>query len=728
MLFIFVPAVCLHNIVRERRLIWRLAFYQICGFTNLAFWGYIFAFTGIWPAWLLRVLLIILPIALKLILDRKRIFGPAVANLKELAGGTVGRNMLVKRFFQWLKEKLLRAFEMYFKHSFARVIVLAAITVFIVAYYGYFKLHYTTYSSSDEATHLYWVHALMTGQAFPVGLYPHLMHFIIAAISSLLNVSALYVNHYISVVMAVMIHFTLYCALASFLRSKTACIWGTGIFTITALFVTGGRYQMTLPMEFGFIPMLMVIIFLQGYMEKRERIDWWMLILSLFCTTQLHFTSVIFALFFVLAYLIVYAGRLFKVKAWLRTLAALGLALLLSIAPFGAGLIMGYPMEQSMGWAVSLFQNRDDYYVGNELAESSAAPEESGAQAEQREPTAIQKEWESVNDPGTFLNYILHLLTDDVASSKKAAALLYILEIFALGYGIFRLIYSRKKKERDYIIVAGVIWLIAFIAHAVPKAMGSTLADSGRMQIILSLVSAFIIAVPVQALSDLFLAIPKAKKQGENILLALSIAGLGLTFGLGNTKKPESLYYNFVIQSESFKLTDDLINNSVKDTWTVISPVNDLVGIRCYGYHYEIIDLLWEIEGGEEEFYIPTPDIYVTVEKKIPHFEAGETTFSLQTVRNGEDLILERSDEVDPDMRNVVFDDIGITAENIPYSAYYDKRLVTMSKLYYWMELVKKNYPGEVTVYSEDENCVIYHITQDPYFLLNLALDYRTEQ
>ena len=729
-LFVLVPAICLRSFVKEKRLVFRLAFYQICGFTNMIFWGYLFAFLHIWPGWILRILMIYLPILLKIVLDRKRIFAPIISNLNELKEGTATKNMLIRKIGHWFRHKVQRAFEIYLEHNFAQIILLLLMAVFLVWYYGYFKLHYTTFPCSDESTHLYWIHALMTGQAFPVGLYPHMMHFLIATLSSLLGISALYVNHYLSILIILLIHFALFSVMKMLFSSKSACIFGLGFYVLADLFLLGFRYQMTLPMEFGFIPMLMAIIALREYVKNRDQASWWMVILALFCSTQAHLATIAFALALGVAFLIVFPRPMFKLK----TLAALGLALALSIAPFAVGLVLGYQMEQSMGWAISLLENRDDYYEGNELAQPEDGNEEAVTEAEtETETTAVvqgedtQKEKPGFKGIPYYANYLVEMLLGEVASSTRTAILLYGLEIFAFCYGLWRLIIAKKKKQKCDAFLVPILWLISYLMFAIPKVMGSTLAGSQRLQILLMLISALLFAVPVQAVSDLLHLIRGSEKWSENVLLAATAAGLCVFFFCGNVKRLDALYYDFVIQSESFKLTDDLINNNERNTWTVISPVNDLVGIRCYGYHYEIIDLLWEIEHGEEEFYIPTPDIYVVVEKQIPRYDPGATMFSLKTDRNGEDLTNERSDPPDESWLNLNFEDIGLTNENKASVAYYTFRQPVMTKLYYWMEKIKNAYPGEVSVYSEDDNCIVYHITQNPYFLLNLALPYRTD-
>ena len=67
-------------------------------------------------------------------------------------------------------------------------------------------------------------------------------------------------------------------------------------------------------------------------------------------------------------------------------------------------------------------------------------------------------------------------------------------------------------------------------------------------------------------------------------------------------------------------------------------------------------------------------------------------------------------------------DTSGLHGADAPY---YYQRDVVMSKLHYWMEAVKKIYPNHVSEYYQDETVTVYKITQDPYFTLNLSVDYK---
>ena len=64
----------------------------------------------------------------------------------------------------------------------------------VIWFYGWYKMHNTGYGHTDEETHLYWIGALIHGNMFPAGMYPHGVHTLNAALGILfpLNVTRVY--------------------------------------------------------------------------------------------------------------------------------------------------------------------------------------------------------------------------------------------------------------------------------------------------------------------------------------------------------------------------------------------------------------------------------------------------------------------------------------------------------------------------------------------------------
>ena len=120
--------------------------------------------------------------------------------------------------------------------------------------------------------------------------------------------------------------------------------------------------------------------------------------------------------------------------------------------------------------------------------------------------------------------------------------------------------------------------------------------------------------------------------------------------------------------------------------------------------------------------YIPTPEIYVTVEHKPTSYQESKRKIDRSDI-----LAPFHSKDISPALALTDVDFETIVDELHGADApYYFQRDIVMSKMYYWMEAIKDVYASHVSEYYRDEQMVVYKIEQDPYFLLNLAVDYKS--
>ena len=119
-------------------------------------------------------------------------------------------------------------------------------------------------------------------------------------------------------------------------------------------------------------------------------------------------------------------------------------------------------------------------------------------------------------------------------------------------------------------------------------------------------------------------------------------------------------------------------HNADPFTWTVISPTNDLAMIRNSGYHYEILDLLEEVDSGQATIYIPTQYVYVVVENLVTDFNDSRREI------DGSDRA-EMAVPVSPEYALDDSVDVYTVYGDSPDRAYYFSRKTVMSRLYYWM-------------------------------------------
>ena len=120
-------------------------------------------------------------------------------------------------------------------------------------------------------------------------------------------------------------------------------------------------------------------------------------------------------------------------------------------------------------------------------------------------------------------------------------------------------------------------------------------------------------------------------------------------------------------------------------------------------------------------FRSPTEEIYVVVEERAISFVSDRRKIDRSDVNSDENV-----NPVNPEsaLQEIDFS-LGQGDIHGADAPYYFQRDKVMSKLYFWMEEMKEVYPGHISIYSKNDQVTIYKITQDPYFLLNLSLDYK---
>jgi len=177
-------------------------------------------------------------------------------------------------------------------------------------------------------------------------------------------------------------------------------------------------------------------------------------------------------------------------------------------------------------------------------------------------------------------------------------------------------------------------------------------------------------------------------------------------FGMNTMRYP---YQTLTIQSPGVVDTFyKIIREYEKDSWTLVSDVQEYAMCLGYGYHYEWTDLLKELSSGVTDINLPTKYIFFAIEKRPLKYGT--------MINVGEEL---------PVMDLVTDEDaaegFNYTGNDMPYR---NQRRQVMAKAYYWSKAYQKLFPEEMEVYYEDENVIWYRLTQEMYYLNNLKIDY----
>ncbi|WP_077532802.1 glycosyltransferase family protein [Massiliimalia massiliensis] len=712
-LCVFLPSLCLYRFVEKKSFAYRFVFYQAAANIYLNLIGFLLAYCKIFNTLTVWLFVGLLPLAAAAFIRRKQLikrFRQLSATMTDVITQTYGLRIFFKNAREALLARLKRFYKRFLKNRLLEWILLILGLAFLVWFYGDYKLHNAGYGHTDEETHLYWIQSIFENNAFPTGLYPHGMHFLVAIISCFFGISPVgsYLNF--SIVSLILIFIFLYIAFRKIFRSRYAVVFGWGFFLITNIFAasTYFRFQISFPMEFGFVPLMATIYGLVSYFKDRRRTSWWLFAMSLAWGFYAHFYITIFTAFLCAAF-----GLLFLIPMWkkkiLHKVLLSGLAgIMIALAPFGAGFLAGHPFERSISWALGVMGEN----AGEDTEEGTN--EDTPAETEEENTFSFQ----NLPDLDTVITY----MADSCFTSRDSAKAVLLLLCILTAYGLIGLVVSRKRRMQYllYLFLA-LSWVFSLILYLCYFVGLPVLIEMKRMSTFLSIMCIPLFVVPFQILADLLMLFSgkKESQRFQNItLLILGVFLLGSVWKSGAVK--EERYYEITISEADALLCMELLHNADPFTWTVISPTNDLAMIRNSGYHYEILDLLEEVDSGQAAIYIPTQYVYVVVENLVTDFNDSRREI------DGSDRA-EMAVPVSPEYALDDSVDVYTVYGDSPDRAYYFSRKTVMSRLYYWMEKVKEAYPQEVSVYYEDSTCTVYQIEQDEYFLLNLAVKYRTD-
>ena len=164
------------------------------------------------------------------------------------------------------------------------------------------------------------------------------------------------------------------------------------------------------------------------------------------------------------------------------------------------------------------------------------------------------------------------------------------------------------------------------------------------------------------------------------------------------------------VTNEAITCLDNIIYENEDSTWTVVSANDEAQMGLDHGWHYESISFLRKMENlhQDTEIRIPTKNVYIFIEK-VP------VDYAIAYSGNGQSVS-------EKGAAQPLTNGAGLQ----PYQG--KNRWILMSRMYYWAQAFKAQYPNEMQVYYETDQFVCYKIEQNMYHLYNFAIDYGYNQ
>ena len=291
---------------------------------------------------------------------------------------------------------------------------------------------------------------------------------------------------------------------------------------------------------------------------------------------------------------------------------------------------------------------------------------------------------------------------------------IFVIPIFAVVLNWLIRLWRKNVTDQCLIFLSLVLYILILFEQTIASAFDfMVIIEPKRMGIFLAYSIPVVIAI---FLDIIYVLIPRGNKVERIWNAGVLVCLIGLTAYIyeNDMEKPLPQVYYFQTKG-AMEVSCDIIKNYDKYSWTIVSPVNETSIVYNQGYHYEIVDMLKQLEHYREgmELYIPTEYVFFYIEK-MP-IELYGYAFDVT------DPILCQRESISKEAAIAEYSGTYKTPEK-----YYQKeRLKVMSRMYYWAQKYLEYFPDEMTVYYEDEEIVVYRLKQNTYALNNLAINYR---
>lgn len=594
-----------------------------------------------------------------------------------------------------VKEVLSQVFKKHKMELFLFLVIL-----FINLYqYGINSMDYMTYLAPDEEVHLYWIQSLVAGNIYPSGVDPHIFHTILAGFIKIFSFDGMAVIIYTGIISTFLIMTTLYLGLRRLFRSKYAALFGFFLYSFADIYLDHAthRFQFSIPQEYGMIFLLPVFWFLIDYIQEKKKSDLVFFTLSLSLTIGSHFYTGVIAVILAISLGLVYFYPIVKEKILFPLLASGILALVIALALLAVGLAQGHELEQSFAWGTEVIQG-DIYSDGKEKEED-----------EKKEAMTLTKVGRDAKKD--LEKYLVHRI--------EYLYFFLLIAFLALLYNLYSYFYQKKDQKSRYQLAFLLnsfllLFLILFKALGLP-----TLMEPKRLAIYFAYFSAFLLGMPLELMNQSL-----AKLENKKIVPVLSFLTIASSFlFIRNYHLVRPLPPLYYLQTTGTSLANwEIMSDYEDDSWTVISPVNNISPIMNRGYHYELDDFILEQEDRDakntkEEIKIPTENIFLYVEKR-PIIQYGDRFWpGVAELENRPQLKKEDATESLSKRKK----------DNYHYRNQKERKIL-MAKAYSWAEEYRKYFPKETAIYYEDDELIVYQIKQNPESPNNLKIDYNFNQ
>lgn len=632
--------------------------------------------------------------------------------------------------------------------------VLALLLVFGMTYFSYGAFQHYFYGFGDMYTHHSWIQGLTEGKIFSAGVYPEGMHCFVFSLHALFGIEVYSILLFLGGIQVSVLLIALYALLRGIFHWRYTPFFVIMLFLVLDVCCVDEVYSMSrlqgaLPQEFGMYAQFLCVLYLLRFLKSTRRITrkegklskfYWDENLFLFTmafavTIIIHFYITIITFFLCFSFVIFALRKVFCPKRIVPLLAAVLCGILIAGLPMAGALASGIPFQGSIGWAMNVINGTDTDGGRTQKAEQTKA-EDAKAAEKTSETSSVKR----------YADKMLHLFQEKAKIVYKegykalygkertwwiltltafAAALWLLYRLAVIPLGRFSKINVNKSCFDGY---PGVVFssLLFMVIYAAPFLRLPELIAGVRVCLTEQMMILAVLAMPVDMVFSL-LAIPRRTwwqhfLQVASILCTGGIYAAAMLLGVYHG----FLYYEMTRYNASVMTTNSIIREMPPNTYTVISPTDELYALINYGWHEELS--LFIEKTRKEEYILPTEYIFLYVEKKPVHyaqFHFCEGPSWLASEKYAEIYSFVSSSQC-PDVKASVISQKA-AERDLEVSGWYayadlESRTILESKAYQWCKRFSQLYPSELKTYYEDEDFVCYYFRQEPNSPYNLAI------
>ncbi len=505
---------------------------------------------------------------------------------------------------------------------------------------------------------------------------------------------------------------------------------------------------------------------------------------SVAVTFAVHFYVTIMMVFLCLAIALPMIRQMLNRKGLPMVLKAAVLAVLITMLPMAGAFAEGHPLQGSLNWAMNVMQESSSggngadsqqsetsqnvtenigipssgsAYTGKDAEGDETAENEAAGAAQE---SAAEKIYTELQRAGQILQRLEKALQTAVKTyyergfqvlySGRIGRIYCAAVLLALVLPILmRILYSLVQPWRRFRAFADLYMIPAlaamfFLTDFLASSLGLVqLIEATR---VLSMTKIFLLASGGMLPDMLSCCLQRVFRQAgeqngrraaDGVLLLTGISGcLFLVIGSGHYHG--YLYYEVSRYPEAVEVTESIIRDMPRNSYTIVSPTEELYQVVRQGYHEELLTLI-KTEEIYPGYTIPTRYLFVYLEKNPLwychcHFFTGPGWLALsnknyQMAQAGGIVSSQSPDYIsspvsEDDADKTLNYDIGSSAAAMDPEG----RAIIEAKTARWIKNFQKAYPNACRVYYEDERFVCYQITQDPQIPYKLGFTAQQDQ